>query len=93
MHLCGNASLNEGDMADDFVTLSPNPFHNFILIESRFENLENCHFGIYNLGGELILEDQLAASGKVNLEQLNPGVYFITIKLEGRTLTKKIVKT
>jgi uncharacterized Ntn-hydrolase superfamily protein len=92
VHPCGNTSLYEGSAIDDFFTISPNPTSDFVVIESNFENLENCHYELYSLNGELIMEKPLTQENKVSMSKLASGVYFINIVSKDRTFTEKVIK-
>ena len=91
VHPCGTASLLENS-ADKLFRISPNPTSDYVVIESYFENLENCQYELYNLNGEEIVEDQLSAVSKIDLTKLNSGVYIIKVKINDTIFTKKIIK-
>ena len=64
----GNRSLN----------LFPNPANQFITIELSELN-SNSQYRIFNILGETKLEGTFKSSNRVNVEELNTGLYFVEI--------------
>lgn len=91
LHPCGNASLIENS-TNNLFTISPNPTSDFIVIESNFENLENCQYELYSSDGKIIVADLLPLSSKINISKFNGGIYYIKVKINDQIFTKKIIK-
>jgi uncharacterized Ntn-hydrolase superfamily protein len=92
VHACGNVSISESSVLDDFFTISPNPTSDYLMLEPKFDDLNNWHYTLYNLNGELIRENKLTQENKVDMSKLQNGVYFINIVSKDRTFNKKIIK-
>jgi len=74
------------------VKLHPNPARNEFFV--TIDNIESpaATIGIFNLDGRQIstaFTDQ--ASTSFNVSHLQPGVYIVNIRLEGRTITKRLI--
>lgn len=87
-----SASLNENELANQ-LNLFPNPFTNKITISSKNE-IETIT--LFNLAGKQLLNYSNINSYEsvLDLENINPGSYFIKIKdRKGIYQTEKIIKT
>lgn len=71
------------------ITVYPNPTHNEIFIESS-ETLIN--YQVLDLQGNLIMKNALEKS-KVDLSELENGVYFLKLTTTKGTIIKKLIKT
>ena len=67
-------------------TIYPNPVQDILNIESQ-QPIEAVK--IYNLHGQLIKVDSFM---NVDISQLNTGLYFVQVIIEGKTVTKKFIK-
>ncbi len=81
--------------ADVSFNLYPNPFENTLYLSSgeKIADLEVC---IFNMLGQLVYKTtfDLNFQGNLYLENLDLGVYYITLKKDSNTiLSKKIVKS
>ena len=80
-------TVGVNDLNANEVSVYPNPTTGILNIEStqKIHKIE-----IYNLAGKLLRQEQ--STGKLNLSDLNQGVYLIRISPEkGASLTKKII--
>ena len=71
-------------------SVSPNPFSNQLNIESSmsFKRLR-----IYNILGELVIDNLSSSVGQIDVSALEPGTYFVTAELKsGEQISKKIIK-
>jgi Secretion system C-terminal sorting domain len=82
-----------------FLQAYPNPFANKITISiNRSSNLEaNCTYSVVNSWGQIILhESEKCKYGYWNkalsAEKFNPGIYFLSVQVDGKTVSKKIIK-
>lgn len=74
----------------DGIFVYPNPFNGVLNILWHPE--EKGHFSIMNLKGQIIMRDDLKLGfKKINLEQLEKGVYLLKIDMKS-SIIKKIVK-
>ena len=67
----------------------PNPASNFINIEMLNSNFRDYSFNISDVSGKLLLKTK--NSKKIDISKLSPGIYFGTMYVEDRKLTKKII--
>jgi len=82
----GIESLNKID-----VILYPNPAKDFVNIKSP--NLEQVVCSFYTIGGCLIKEILISPQQKINVEDLNPGVYLVKINSNQCSQQSKIIIT
>lgn len=68
-------------------TMSPNPTQNELNIQSK--NLIHS-IKIYSIQGQLIKE---SSSTKIDVSSLNVGIYFAQFSIEGKTITKRFIKS
>lgn len=80
------------------VHLFPNPSDGIFKIEIELETKEKVTAKIFDMTGKLVkdVSDELSFSGKkitadVSLKDPKPGIHFLRIEYEGRSLTKKII--
>jgi len=83
-------STNIGKVTDEeLFTLYPNPVGDYLIIETQ--SLE-ADLTIFNSSGQIITHHQNIQSGSIDMRQLNSGIYFCLIEIEGQNLWKKILK-
>ncbi|MCB0641643.1 MAG: T9SS type A sorting domain-containing protein [Phaeodactylibacter sp.] len=90
--------LNDCYEADPESTLSvsPNPTNGFLRIESDLLLSEDAIWTIYNAAGQLMLQQtqpERLPFLDLNIEQLAPGTYVLTLNAAGQLLSRKISKT
>lgn len=71
------------------LVLSPNPAQDFVQIHT---SLPVEQLSIHDTLGRHIREPEAAASGRVDVSDLNPGVYLLGITIDGRQVFRKFVK-
>jgi len=67
------------------IALYPNPVKDRLTIKA--ENLQSVD--VYNLVGQLVMH---STSSVIDFGDLNDGIYFVRVKTEGTTSTKRVVK-
>ena len=90
-----NSNLGLEEQTDkSLVNLYPNPFENYFTISLiNSTNTADVSFVIFDLTGKTIFEnDKNTDSTLVNLEHLESGVYFIKLKIDDKTLVKRLIK-
>lgn len=75
--------------AGAFLEVFPNPFNNYLNISTDLQGQRN--YRLTNLQGQVILEGSLQ-DNQIELPQVAPGVYFITVYNNEEQLVRKIVK-
>lgn len=84
---------------DDFVALPdlnpvskslniyPNPAHNEVTIDGRFSEFATTHYEVFDLAGRKVMKGEFAGQEqKLNLENLNKGIYTVVVSV-GQTRT------
>ena len=88
-------SVDEKELASTF-NVFPNPARDKAYIEFTLDQSAIAEIQVYDMIGKVVFdqESQLYPSGRnvvaLDAADLNPGVYFIAVKLANETLTKKI---
>jgi hypothetical protein len=73
---------------NDAVQMFPNPVQNYLTVRS---NLPVTRVEVYSLLGELIKEVNSNFS-RIDLRQLNSGIYMVKIYSDQYSVTKKLIK-
>jgi len=83
---------NEKEVSDFDVKLYPNPSNN--LINIYFENEENTFVEIININSQKIISKQLENNmvNKINISDLQTGVYFVRVYSQNKIWNSKIIK-
>lgn len=90
-----NQSLNNKRFEENSCIIYPNPTKNNLTIKlDNSTSFENSNFEIYDPTGKLILYENLPHNlFTINTEKLHPGLYLIKIKIDGKILFHKFIKT
>ena len=86
------ASVNENEFENSF-SLYPNPANNQLSVISYQQG--KFSIDIYDALGQHVFSQQPAASSQqllIDISDLNPGVYMLSVKADGKSFSKKIVK-
>lgn len=89
------AGLNSADQ-EQFVNVYPNPATDKLVVTFDSKSSETS-VQIINTFGQVVLTESFASSQgltqkELNINELNSGIYFLTIQQNGATTTKRIVK-
>ncbi len=79
---------------ENTVVISPNPFDDFIIVNSSFKN-DKSTIQIFNLKGETVFNSTIPAGNnttKLYLPDLDSGIYFVKIKNSNFKKVFKLVK-
>ncbi|MDO5979939.1 zinc-dependent metalloprotease [Flavivirga spongiicola] len=91
--ISSSLSVNENELFNDLLKIFPNPtYGEFILNYNGGLNLEQL--SVYNIIGKEVTSVSLkgfAKSKKIDLSNIEAGVYFVTIKSRELKVTKKII--
>lgn len=77
------------------VLLYPNPFNDYIILETGALFLQNAHLNLYDTAGKRILTDSWPSGERkrrMPLGNLPSGLYLLTIESNQGRITKRIVK-
>ncbi len=84
------AESSPDDVAvEPFLTVSPNPFNDFLNINTNIEGLTN--YRLLNVQGQVVKEGLLQRN-HIQLNGINRGVYFLTLYNEEEQLVRKVIK-
>ncbi len=84
-------TVKQNDLVGSSVSIFPNPSNDFIEIKSEISG--NSNIVIYNAFGQLMLTKiSDAEKTKVDVQALASGVYFVQIKTNEYTITRKFIK-
>ena len=72
------------------VAVYPNPASNFIKFSTDYK-VENSNYIIYNQTG-VEVKKGVSTTNTISIEDITPGIYFITIKTENKTFNSKFIK-
>ncbi|MBL4648294.1 MAG: T9SS type A sorting domain-containing protein [Aureispira sp.] len=81
--------VQEKDESKVFVY--PNPASHSLFVKTDSKNHEVNNLSIFNLKGELIGEKEFKNEIVFPLKKVENGIYFIQVKNESRTITRKII--
>ena len=86
------SALGIEEMSDSFgVLVYPNPTSDALNISSQKAKIDSV--SIVDVAGRTVLSNKLSNnSGSIKIGHLPKGVYILTLKLDGQTVTKKIIK-
>jgi serine protease AprX len=74
------------------IEIYPNPFTDFVLLKSKNdEKLESIQFFDSN-GNEIKILQNLSVNEKINLSNLESGVYYMRVQTKKETILSKIIK-
>ena len=81
-----NSTVNTGiqNSTADLLKVYPNPAQDYIIIESS----SNSTYKISNMLGEIITQGDLSTSTRINTENWNTGIYFLTTEVGMKKLIK-----
>lgn len=75
-----------------FVSSYPNPFSDNLLVNSALSDSKGIITLFNNLGQAVYKSTGVSPENKINTSGLPAGVYFLEVKLEGKTITEKVIK-
>lgn len=87
----GNEVRSDEEMSEMIFEVHPNPAANYIKIKVDEEQV-NGVISIYNSQNHLVYQGKVAHMDMINLSEYHPGIYYIKYDLDGRSITKKILK-
>ena len=79
--------------AEESFSFYPNPTNEIINIAINSTSEKSFNLRIFNVVGELVLEESLSGQKNqtLNVAHLKKGVYFVTVKLTDRTISKRLI--
>ncbi len=96
VHNCSDlfSSVNELSKAKSEVIVFPNPANNIINIYlKQFKNLQNKSISIYNIQGQLLLQQEIKQQlTEINISNYTKGIYIVKIINDNNTSVTKFIK-
>ncbi len=90
-HAVAGTSVADVSIAENNWTLSPNPATDNL--QFTFDGDDKLTYHITDVAGRVVLTGIIASGNSVDIAQLKPGMYFVTLGNAGtRTSTKKLIK-
>ena len=71
--------------------LYPNPFSEYVTF-SIPDNHDQITFELFDMQGRKIMSEEIRIGEKVNMEDLNQGVYFYNLIIDGEKVNGKLIK-
>ncbi len=74
------------------VKVYPNPATDYSIVDYKFENATKAEIQIINILGSTVLNQEISTSSnnaKINISELNSGVYFYNIIVDGNNIVSK----
>lgn len=76
------------------LSIGPNPFQDQIEVNIKSNSPETLVYQLFDLNGRILISGQTENSFKLNTEDLNAGMYILTLSSENTILTsRKLIKT
>ncbi len=85
-----NAALRIKNLDKRQVVLYPNPATNFISFQGN--SSEKVNLKIFDISGKLILDQRLTTNQKIDVSNINSGIYLYSLTTENSIQTGKFVK-
>jgi hypothetical protein len=82
---------------EEKIFLSPNPAKNFVNVSWEASFGKNATVHIYSMSGKEVLQQALFTNGnshqesKIDISQLQTGVYVLSIVSEGKAINEKLI--
>ncbi|RFN58423.1 T9SS type A sorting domain-containing protein [Marixanthomonas ophiurae] len=81
-----DCSLGISDLEEITFSIYPNPVTNTLILNTK---LEYNNVKIYSIQGQLISEEN---TDEIDVSNLSSGIFFVSITVDGRTITQKFMK-
>ncbi|XMO85957.1 T9SS type A sorting domain-containing protein [Algibacter sp. AS12] len=85
-------STSNNSIDKDFLKIYPNPAQNKINLHFSNNNHDLTHYNLVNLSGQILQKGLINNKREISTENLESGVYFLSIKGTKTVITKKIFK-
>lgn len=88
----GTASIDDNYLNYNY-KIYPNPFNNLINVSAQ-DLTHNAKIRIFNSVGVTVYDEQSITElkSKFDMSTMNIGIYFVELTLEGKRITKKLIK-
>jgi hypothetical protein len=72
------------------ISIYPNPATNYIRVE--IEDKENAIVKVLNADKKVVITSSATKMEQIDLQHLHPGIYYVVLEQNGKTVTKKLIK-
>ncbi len=88
-----NNTLEHNTLKKNELLIYPNPTNNYLKIANVDKTYNNALIRIYNLSGVPVMEKSIILNNEycIDVSDYSPGIYFIKIKIDGKTIMKPFV--
>jgi hypothetical protein len=83
------------DAKTQHIYLYPNPTTNELTIEFKGEEFFNVDISLFNVLGEVVYfipNESIVQRKTIDISDLMPGIYFVELKRDGKSVVGKMVK-
>jgi len=84
-------SIDYCDLKSKEISIYPNPTKDFLYVEGKFSKINIKEINIYSMSGGKI-KSYPPNSDKLNIKELRSGFYILSISIENKNITYKIIK-
>ena len=87
------STLSTSQFELDSTAIYPNPFDNIINVEFQNQK-DNLEVELIDILGKTIISEEYnnVQSIRISAEQLTQGIYFLRIKSDNQSITRKVIK-
>jgi hypothetical protein len=86
---CATASSFEMNKNETYLNIFPNPTERYFYLQTNLE--EYFQLKISDLLGNLIMETYSKTTEEIDVSMLPPGIYFVTIKKDEKSINKRFI--
>jgi hypothetical protein len=83
--------ISHEKIANNDVTIYPNPFNNNCIVEVQNINSAECKLELYDSTGRIILQTTNSSGIFIIVNRLNSGIYFVKVFVGGNEIVKKLI--
>lgn len=85
----GEHQMSVNDAVADNISIYPNPVKDILNVQGK--SIEGSNIEIFHMTGALVHKSKLT-NGKVNIANLNKGIYVLSVEKDGKKTTMKFIK-
>ena len=86
-----NCALSSDGFEAETFGIYPNPAKDYFNLSLTNTDLSNSKVDVYDLNGKLVLSKMSDSNQRVNVQQLNSGMYIVLVKSGSKTFTQKLL--
>jgi hypothetical protein len=86
-----NCALSSDGFGAETFGIYPNPAQDYFNLSLTSTDLSNSKVDIYDLNGKLVLSKMSDSNQRVDVQQLNSGMYVVLVESGSKTFTQKLL--